>query len=40
MTDARAGRLRHAEQVMGTVVSFDVPAWAGRGALDDAVRWL
>jgi FAD:protein FMN transferase len=25
---------------MGTVVSFDVPAWAGRGALDDAVHWL
>ena len=29
---------------MGTVVSFDVPAWAGRpegsGALDRAVRWL
>ncbi len=44
------GRLRHAEHVMGTVVSFDVPAWAGRdavsandpgaGALGAAVRWL
>ena len=36
---ARPGRLRHAEPVMGTVVSFDVPAWAGP-ALRDAVRWL
>ena len=38
------GRLRHAEHVMGTVVSFDVPAWAGQdpetGALGGAVRWL
>jgi FAD:protein FMN transferase len=38
------GRRRHAEHVMGTVVSFDVPAWAGRGAqagaLGAAVRWL
>jgi len=37
-------RLRHAEHVMGTVVSFDVPAWAGSatgsGALGDVVRWL
>jgi FAD:protein FMN transferase len=37
-------RLRHAEHVMGTVVSFDVPAWAGQGpetsALGRAVRWL
>jgi FAD:protein FMN transferase len=35
----RPGRLRHAEQVMGTVVSFDIPAWAGP-ALPGAVRWL
>lgn len=37
-----APRLRHAEHVMGTVVSFDVPAWAGGpdGALGAAVRWL
>jgi FAD:protein FMN transferase len=36
------GRLRHAEHVMGTVVSFDVPDWAGGpdGALAEAVRWL
>jgi thiamine biosynthesis lipoprotein len=42
------GRLRHAEHVMGTVVSFDVPAGAGGGsagdqtggALGQAVRWL
>jgi FAD:protein FMN transferase len=42
------GRLRHAEPVMGTVVSFDVPAWAApdpsgpgeSGALGRAVRWL
>jgi thiamine biosynthesis lipoprotein len=36
------GRLRHAEHVMGTVVSFDVPDWAGDpdGALAQAVRWL
>ena len=32
-------RLRHAEHVMGTVVSFDVPASA-QGALGEAVRWL
>jgi len=38
---AVTGRVRHAEQVMGTVVSFDVPAAAGAGgSLDDAVRWL
>ena len=45
MTDAvTAGRRRHAEHVMGTVVSFDVPACAGEaagdGALGRAVRWL
>jgi thiamine biosynthesis lipoprotein len=34
-------RERHAEPVMGTVVSFDVPAAARRdGALDAAVQWL
>jgi thiamine biosynthesis lipoprotein len=36
-------RLRHAEEVMGTVVSFDVPAWTGGdagGPLGQAVRWL
>src|ERR1700693_6356956 len=42
---ARTRRLRHAEHVMGTVVSFDVPDWAGRDAgggavLDRAVQWL
>jgi len=44
MTGTRPGRLRHAEHVMGTVVSFDVPDWAGAsadgGVLDRAVRWL
>jgi thiamine biosynthesis lipoprotein len=35
------GRVRHAEPVMGTVVSFDVPAQArADGSLDDAIRWL
>jgi thiamine biosynthesis lipoprotein len=40
--DLGTGRLRHAEEVMGTVVSFDVPAWTAgdHGALDQAVRWL
>ena len=37
-------RRRHAEHVMGTVVSFDVPARAGEpradGSLGRAVRWL
>ena len=34
-------RVRHAEPVMGTVVSFDVPVTARHdGSLDDAVRWL
>jgi thiamine biosynthesis lipoprotein len=38
---AVSGRVRHAEPVMGTVVSFDVPATAAvDGSLDDAVRWL
>src|SRR5579859_7275254 len=45
MTGARPGRLRHAEHVMGTVVSFDVPDWAGREpagqpVLAQAVAWL
>jgi FAD:protein FMN transferase len=48
MTDGGAdrgpGRRRHAEQVMGTVVSFDVPARTGDprgdGSLGQAVRWL
>jgi thiamine biosynthesis lipoprotein len=39
-----AERFRYAEHVMGTVVSFDVPACAGAadgdGALGQAVRWL
>ena len=39
MTGGQAGRLRHAEQVMGTVVSFDMPACAGK-ALGRAVHWL
>jgi thiamine biosynthesis lipoprotein len=34
-------RVRHAEPVMGTVVSFDVPAEAAAdGSLEDAIRWL
>jgi thiamine biosynthesis lipoprotein len=34
-------RVRHAEPVMGTVVSFDVPVAARHdGSLDDAVKWL
>jgi thiamine biosynthesis lipoprotein len=41
---AATDRLRHAEHVMGTVFSFDVPAHLGpaesAGALADAVRWL
>jgi FAD:protein FMN transferase len=44
-SDARPARLRHAEHVMGTVVSFDVPGWSGPDSADDAplggaVRWL
>jgi thiamine biosynthesis lipoprotein len=36
-----AGRVRHAEPVMGTVVSFDVPAAAvAGGSLERALRWL
>jgi thiamine biosynthesis lipoprotein len=34
-----AGRLRHAEQVMGTVFSFDVPARAAP-VLPEVLRWL
>jgi FAD:protein FMN transferase len=34
-------RLRHAEHVMGTVVSFDVPVSASSsGALGEVLRWL
>jgi len=49
VTDGGAARRRHAEHVMGTVVSFDVPACAGEpdgsagqagGPLGQAVRWL
>src|ERR1700680_2225229 len=36
-----SGRVRHAEHVMGTVVSFDVPAAAVvGGSLECALRWL
>jgi len=36
-----SARVRHAESVMGTVVSFDVPAAAAAdGSLDAAVSWL
>jgi FAD:protein FMN transferase len=38
---AFAARVRHAEPVMGTVVSFDVPVAARHnGSLDAAVKWL
>ena len=38
---AVTGRVRHAEPVMGTVVSFDLPVQArADGSLDDAIRWL
>ena len=42
MADAAvSARVRHAEHVMGTVVSFDVPATAtADGSLDDAICWL
>jgi FAD:protein FMN transferase len=34
-------RVRHAEHVMGTVVSFDVPGSASHdGSLEAAIRWL
>jgi FAD:protein FMN transferase len=40
----RTRRLRHAEHVMGTVVSFDVPDWVGEprgdGVLGRAIGWL
>jgi FAD:protein FMN transferase len=40
-TPAITVRVRHAEHVMGTVVSFDVPVSAGHdGSLDAAIRWL
>jgi thiamine biosynthesis lipoprotein len=39
--EVQATRVRHAEPVMGTVVSFDVPAAARTdGSLDAAVGWL
>lgn len=38
---AFTARVRHAEPVMGTVVSFDVPVAARHdGSLEDAIRWL
>lgn len=38
---AFSARLRHAEPVMGTVVSFDVPVGAGHdGSLAAAIAWL
>jgi len=38
---AVVGRMRHAEPVMGTVVSFDVPAAAvADGSLETTLRWL
>jgi thiamine biosynthesis lipoprotein len=38
---ALVARVRHAEPVMGTVVSFDVPVTARHdGSLDAAIRWL
>jgi FAD:protein FMN transferase len=40
-TPAITVRVRHAEHVMGTVVSFDVPVSARHdGSLDAAIRWL
>src|SRR5258707_12008904 len=38
---ALVARVRHAEPVMGTVVSFDAPVAARHdGSLDAAIRWL
>ncbi|MFY9866773.1 MAG: FAD:protein FMN transferase, partial [Trebonia sp.] len=40
-TSAVDVRVRHAEHVMGTVVSFDVPGSACHdGSLEAAIRWL
>jgi thiamine biosynthesis lipoprotein len=40
-TTGVCARVRHAEHVMGTVVSFDVPVSARQdGSLDSAIRWL
>lgn len=40
-TTAFSARVRHAEHVMGTVVSFDVPLSARHdGSLDSAIGWL
>jgi len=38
--DLSYGRLRHAEQVMGTVFSFDVPRGPTAAALPGVLRWL
>lgn len=41
VTPAFSARLRHAEHVMGTVVSFDVPLSARHdGSLEAAIGWL
>jgi thiamine biosynthesis lipoprotein len=41
LAGAVSARVRHAEPVMGTVVSFDVPVSARHdGSLDAAVKWL
>jgi FAD:protein FMN transferase len=41
LSPAVAVRVRHAEHVMGTVVSFDVPVAARHdGSLDAAIQWL
>ncbi|MBO0820632.1 MAG: FAD:protein FMN transferase [Nocardiopsaceae bacterium] len=41
MAETLSARVRHAERVMGTVVSFDVPASAtADGSLESAIRWL
>jgi FAD:protein FMN transferase len=41
MVTGFSARVRHAEHVMGTVVSFDVPVSArANGSLDAAIRWL
>lgn len=40
-SEVLSARVRHAEHVMGTVVSFDVPVTATcDGSLDDAIGWL
>jgi FAD:protein FMN transferase len=37
---APAARLKHAEQVMGTVVSFDVPSGVNLGPVVDWLHWV